>query len=325
MDIEGGIMNIKPFIPFEPVRTNQIPEGDQWVAQVKWDGVRILTYYDGKNVRLFNRKLNERSFQYPELLDVKSYCTAKSVILDGEMIALGNDGKPSFHEVMRRDGIRRLDRVNGLKKNVPISYMIFDVIFCNNEWKNKLALKERISLLEQIILPNEQIQIVPSYPDGTALFEAIEQQDLEGIVVKDLNSQYLINGKDNRWQKVKNYKDLIAVVGGVTLRSGVVNSLLLGLYDKKGQLWYIGHAGTGKLKKSEWRKLTEKIKPITINTRPFLNEPERLKDTIWIEPQITVKVQFMEWTKGHTLRQPSIQAFVDVPPEQCVLKLDQQN
>lgn len=313
-------MNINPFIPFEPIRTDQIPEGDQWVAQVKWDGVRILTYYDGKNIRLFNRKLNERSFQYPELSNVNSYCTARSVILDGEVIALGDDGKPSFHKVMRRDGIRRLERVNEVKKHIPIFYMIFDVIYCNNEWKNNFTLKDRLDLLQHVILPNEHIQVVPTHSNGRTLFEAIKQQDMEGIVVKDLNSQYLINGKDNRWQKVKNYKDIIAVVGGVTLRYGVVNAFLLGLYDKKGQLWYIGHVGTGKLKRSEWKDLTERISSMIIKDRPFFNKPERLKDAIWINPQITVKVQFMEWTMGHTLRQPSIQAFVNVPPEECVLQ-----
>lgn len=92
-----------------------------------------------------------------------------------------------------------------------------------------------------------------------------------------MRKSYLIDGKDNRWQKLKITSDLNAVVGGVTLRQGVVNSLLLGLYDEKGMLYYIGHAGTGKLKKDEW-------------------------------------------TEGGILRQPSIQAFVDVPPEKCTFK-----
>ncbi|MDB5052920.1 MAG: ligase [Bacilli bacterium] len=97
-------MELEPVIPFEPIRSNSIPEGSVWIHQIKWDGVRVLTYYDGFKCRLFNRKLNERTNQYPELLDVKSYCHSDSVILDGEIIALGSDGKPSFHEVMRRDG-----------------------------------------------------------------------------------------------------------------------------------------------------------------------------------------------------------------------------
>lgn len=311
-------MPLQPIHPFEPVKADYIPEGEQWISQVKWDGVRILTYYDGENVQLFNRKLHERSFHYPEITTIQAFCKAKSVILDGEVIALGEDGKPSFHEVMRRDGIRRTERVKELTKQVPISYMIFDVLYCNGEWKIRLPLKDRLDLLQQTIVPNDQIQIVPSFPNGEDLYAAVKQQDLEGIVVKDLNSEYLINGKDNRWQKIKNYKDILAVVGGVTLRYGIVNALLLGLYDQKGQLWYIGHVGTGKLKKSEWRELTENIADLVIIDRPFFNKPEREKEALWLKPLLAVKIQFMEWTKGDTLRQPSIQAFVDVTPEECV-------
>lgn len=306
---------LEPIIPFEPVSTDRILEGDQWIAQVKWDGVRVLTYYNGRDVRLYNRKKNERTFHYPEFINIGSYCNASSVILDGEVIALGTDGKPSFHEVMRRDGIRRMGRVDQMRKTVPVTYMIFDIIYCNGEWLTKHTLKERIDLLSNVIIPCDQVQLVSSHPEGSLLFEAVKQQQMEGIVLKDLNSTYLINGKDSRWKKKKNYKDLIALIGGVTLRYDIVNAVLLGLYDEKGQLWYIGHAGTGKLKKTEWRDLTEKIKPFVIDERPFVNKPERMKDAIWIQPKLTVKVQFSNWTEGGTLRQPSIQAFVETPPD----------
>lgn len=313
---------LEPLVPFEPVRTDRIIEGEPWVAQVKWDGVRVLTYYDGNEVRLYNRKKNERTLHYPELTDLASYCKAGSVILDGEVIALDANGKPSFHEVMRRDGIRRMERVDYMRKAVPITYMIFDVIYCDGEWVYDRKLRERMDILSTIILPGDRVQLVTSHPQGKDLFKAVQRQRLEGIVVKDLNSKYLINGKDSRWQKIKNYKDLIAVIGGVTLRDGVVNAVLLGLYDEKGRLWYIGHAGTGKFKREEWRNLTDRVKPLIVAQRPFVNKPERIKGAVWVKPELTVKVQFINWTEGHTLRQPSIQAFVDVPPEECVLTRD---
>lgn len=316
------LMDIKPIIPFEPVSTEVFPRGENWIAQIKWDGVRILTYYDGQEVKLYNRKKNERTFHYPELQDIKSYCKANSVILDGEMIALGADGKPSFHEIMRRDGIRRLERVHHVQKMVQVTYMIFDVIFYNNEWINKRILKDRLDLLEQIIIPNKHVQLVTSSPahEIQTLFKVVENHDMEGVLIKDLNSLYFIDEKSDKWQKKKNYKDLIAVVGGVTLRNKVVNALMLGLYDKEGQLWYIGHAGTGKLKQSEWRQLTKLIQPLVMEQRPFINKPERVKDALWIRPQITVKIQYIEWTEGRSLRQPSIQAFVNVPPDECMLE-----
>lgn len=306
--------------PFEPIMTTEIPDGPDWIHQVKWDGVRIQTYYDGKEVRLFNRKINERTKNYPEIMDIKSYCTAQSVILDGEAIALGSDGKPSFHEVMRRDGIRKYDRVSAMVETVPIFYMIFDVIYFNGKWVNNRPLKERQILLSSIILPTEHAQIVSSQSDGIKLFEVMKDQNMEGIVSKRLDSTYAFSGKDSRWRKIKNYKDLIAVIGGVTYRQGTVNSILLGLYNEKGELVYIGHAGTGKLSNAEWDAFTRLIDPLKIKERPFINTPEKAKSSQWIKPTLTVKVQYIEWPEGHHLRQPSIQAFVDYPAEKCKIK-----
>ncbi|CQR46428.1 putative ATP-dependent DNA ligase YkoU [Paraliobacillus sp. PM-2] len=130
-------MNLDPIIPFEPIASEEVPQGSEWISQIKWDGVRILTYFNGQDIKLYNRKLNERTNTYPEFKNISSLTSAKSFIFDGEVIALDSEGKPSFHEVMRRDGIRRMDRVNDIAKEVPIYYMIFDIIFLNDEWINE--------------------------------------------------------------------------------------------------------------------------------------------------------------------------------------------
>ncbi|WP_176547312.1 non-homologous end-joining DNA ligase [Bacillus sp. AFS053548] len=312
-------MELNPIFPFEPISSDIVPNGPEWISQIKWDGVRILTYFDGKEVKLFNRKLNDRTNIFPELTNIKAYSNAQSIILDGEVIALDQKGNPSFHEVMRRDGIRRMDRVDSAIEAVPIYYMIFDILFYNGEWITQLSLQERQNLLLEAIQPNKQIQLVPNNTDGVALFEVAKQHNLEGIVCKNLNSKYLINGKHNAWQKVKNYKDVIAVIGGVTYRSGIVNSILVGLYNENNQLVFIGHVGTGKLTKSEWRDLTTVINTIKIENNPFNSQPKRIKEIQWIQPLLTVKVQFIEWTEGHSLRQPSIQAFIEKDPKECTL------
>jgi bifunctional non-homologous end joining protein LigD len=308
-------------IPFEPIQTTIIPIGENWLHQIKWDGVRILTYYDGNVVQLFNRKLNKRTGNYPELLDIKSFTNAVSVIFDGEIIALGTDGRPSFHEVMRRDGIRRLDNVRQKVDEVPITYMIFDLLYYNGTWVNTLPLEKRNDILSNIVKPNEHVQIVRSFPDGGELYKVMQQQNMEGIVSKDVSRAYIIDGKDDRWRKIKNYGDIIAVIGGFTLRGGIVKSVLLGLYDLNGKFWYIGHTGTGKISKLEWRKLTEELMPLVIKDRPFHNKPERHADAIWSRPEVTVKVKYTEWRwkEGRSLRQPSIQGFVDMQPEECIL------
>ncbi|MFD2371224.1 DNA ligase [Brevibacillus sp. GCM10020057] len=309
---------MKPLIPMEPINCESIPQGPDWIAQVKWDGVRVLAYYDGQQTRLYNRRLHERTYHYPEMTDMREYGRVRSVIFDGEVIALGADGKPSFREVMRRDGIRRLEKVRQVQQAVPVTYMIFDVLFVDEAWITDYPFEERFRILSEIVVPNDRIQLVSCQPNGHALFDVIRQHGLEGIVMKNVHSKYVIGGKEKAWQKKKNYQDTIAVVGGVTIRDNVVNSLLLGHYRADGALHYIGHAGAGTLTRQDWLALTERIIPLVRQEMPFLHKPARAKEAIWLLPQLAVKVNFAEWTESGTLRQPSIQAFVDLPPDQCV-------
>ncbi|MGD8189952.1 DNA ligase [Brevibacillus ginsengisoli] len=314
--MKGDRLLLEPIIPFEPVSTDVIPQGEQWIAQIKWDGVRILTYWDGQQVSLYNRKRNPRSVQFPELLDIKRYCKASSIILDGEVIAFDN-GRPSFHEVMKRDGIRKEANVERAKEQTPIAYMIFDVLFCNGEWVTHLPLQSRMELLSEWIVPQEDVLIVESFHDPEVLYQVTVQHELEGIVCKDLTSIYSVNEKNRRWQKKKIFRDLNAVVGGFTLSNGLINALLFGVYDELGQLQYIGHAGRGKMKQAEWEALSEMLKQLIQPKKAFVNQPERYKEAVWVKPLLTAKLQFLEWTKGRTLRQPVIQAFVNVSPEEC--------
>ncbi len=307
----------------EPVASRAIPDGDEWLAQIKWDGVRVLAYYDGTRTELYNRKLKRRTQHYPELADLPSYCEARSAILDGEVIALGADGKPDFHEVMRRDGIRRMERVERVMDIVPVTYMVFDVLYLNGEWMVKQPLQERLKRLSEIIVPSARVQVVTSHADGRQLFDVVKHHGMEGIVVKRTDSPYRIGEKKDEWRKIKNYRDLVAVIGGFTRdEAGVANALLLGLYDADGRFVYIGHSGTGKLTRQDWKGLTVTLQGLVTQKPPFSNTPDRHRDVLWVDPRITVRVQYAEWTEGRSLRQPSIQAILDVPPEACVLEAD---
>ncbi|CAI9394770.1 ATP-dependent DNA ligase [Niallia sp. Sow4_A1] len=309
---------MKPIKPFEPILTDVIPQGDQWVAQVKWDGTRILTYYDGDKTQLFNRKKNERTKQYPELLRPNTFIQAENCILDGEIIALQN-GKPSFYEVMKRDRIRNMDRVSQLQQEIPITYMIFDILYVNDHWLLEKPLRERQQILRERITENEVIRLVESFSDTEGLFNVCMEHQLEGIVCKDLDSPYLLEGKDSRWRKRKKEQDLIAVVGGVTLKNKTVHSLHLGQFNKDGQLFYIGSAGSGKLTAKDWVAVTNAIEPIIIKENPFINQVE-VKGSVWLRPALTVKITFLEWTEGRTLRHPVIESFVTVPIEECLME-----
>lgn len=303
-------MELNPIIPFEPVSTKIIPTGPQWITQVKWDGVRMLIYYDGLNVRLVNRKRNDRTKQYPEFQSPSVYCSASSFIIDGELVAW-EQGKPSFHEVMKRDSARKQQSIELASRQISVTYIVFDVLFANGEWVIDKTLSVRQNLLNEIIKPQPHVQIAQNFKEGTTLFEAIKQQGMEGIICKNMDSSYIINGKDNRWQKVKIEQDLYAVIGGLTYRDGVVSSLLLGLFNQQGNYMYIGNAGAGKLTMKEWATLTSTLLPLRIDTSPFSNVPQRNKGAIWLKPTIVVKVNFLEWTHSGTLRQPCIQSIME--------------
>lgn len=308
-------MKLAPVKPFEPIRADRVPSGDGWIAQVKWDGVRMLAYHDGAETRLVNRRLNDRTRQYPELADPAAWCAADSFVVDGEVIAL-DGGRPSFYRIMKRDNLRSEPAIRQAAAREPVAYMIFDLLYANGEWLTGRPLRERQERLAAILRPQPNVRLVDSVADGEHLLAAVKQLGMEGIVCKELDGTYAPGGKDGRWRKVKLFRDLVAAVGGMTLRAGTANALLLGLYAEDRFL-YIGHAGAGKLTRSDWRMLTERLLPLAVPRCPFANVPHRTDGAIWVKPELAVKVQFLEWTPQGTMRHPSIQAIVGAPAEHC--------
>ncbi|CAM3142294.1 RNA ligase family protein [Sporolactobacillus spathodeae] len=313
-------MILDPLIPFEPVAAVAIPDDKEWVHQVKWDGVRLLAYYDGETTALYNRRKRLRTAQYPELADATAYCGARSAIFDGEVIALDETGKPSFHQVMRRDSLRRLERLPSLRNALPVVYMVFDLLYANGRWITGKSLQDRSEQLDKLLYETENVRRVPWQTDGEGLFNAVCSQNLEGIVSKNLHSVYQVGGKAPVWRKIKHYKDVIAVVGGITYREQTVNALLLGLYNEQRQLIYIGHAGSGRLTAKDWQELTKTISVLKQSVCPFSNTPPRASETQWLLPRLTVKIQYLNRTMDGLLRQPVIQAFVIEDPSRCRLK-----
>ncbi|KMY45189.1 hypothetical protein AC622_13920 [Bacillus sp. FJAT-27916] len=307
---------MKPIIPFEPIAAAEIPLSGDWVFQVKWDGVRILVYKSISGTEVINRHLNNRTIQYPELLDTESYSKADSFILDGEVIALV-DGKPSFHEVMKRDRLRGGAEIEIKKKEIPIIYMVFDCLYMNGVSMMDKPLYERQKMLRSIVKETEHIRLTENFEEGEGLLHAVKEQGLEGILCKDLHACYLPGGKDARWQKIKNYQDVIAVVCGYIQKGSGLRSLLLGLYDSDGQLHYIGKAGRGRYNAQDWKTIQHYLEKSKQAFSPFVKAIHEAKDCQWVSPIFTVKVQFLEWSESRTLRQPVLDSFVERNPLDC--------
>lgn len=290
----------------EPVVHDKIFDREDFTYQVKWDGVRMLAYVNHNSVELINKKLNNRTLQYPELQILASLLPGRKVILDGEIVAF-KDSKPSFPTVMRRDNSRSERIIKLLLQELPVNYIIFDLLWDGDDDLRTVPLINRKERLQELLQPDSDpvIHLIEDFPNGSSLFSAIQAQNLEGIVAKRKSSHYLPGKKHRDWLKIKYRRQQTCVIGGYTLRNKVVNSLLLGVYQDEN-LHYVGRAGSG-LSESAWQEMTSKLEALQVSNSPFIDFSSRLaREVHFVEPCLTVTVEFAEWTENMHLRSPVI-------------------
>lgn len=303
----------------EPVLWPAAFDDPEWDFQVKWDGVRVLAHHDGQRVTLYNKHLHERTRQYPEIVrELEQYPNLKQAILDGEVICLV-DGKPHFGRVLQRDWTVNPGTINQLMASAPAAFMVFDLVCWNGEPLNRHTFAERRALLEDVIRPGEAVFPVDSFPgSGTALFETVTAQELEGIVAKQRRSSYLIGKKTDLWRKIKNWKRQPFLVGGYSLRDGRPSALWLGAYLNE-DLLYVGKVGVG-LTESISAALLEQFPRDPSVPPPFANIPRSNQDSVqWLSDLPVVIVEFLEWTETLKLRHPKIIGFSLQPRSSCVI------
>lgn len=306
-------------IPMDPVASPQIPTGPGYAAQVKWDGVRMLAYVEEGRVRLINRKLRDHTRLYPEMAGLAHALKEKTVILDGEMVATGPDGVPTFAATLRRDLAGPRADTWHLARQWPATYMVFDLLWAGKENMMPYPWLERQEALAGICKPEGAVQLVKNFSDPCALLTAVREQGLEGIVVKKIDSPYLPGRKSRYWTKVKCRRRQNCVIGGYTVRDGELASLLVGAYVD-GRLAYLGRVGAA-LPEKEKKELLRYLERIRQEHAPFFPPPSLDRAvqarTLWVEPQIPVTVEFSEWTEGLKLRAPAFAGFPAVAPESC--------
>lgn len=282
----------------------------EWLFQVKWDGVRNLTLVEGGRVRHWSRRCRDRTALFPEFSDLGRALGSRRAVLDGEIIVL-RSGKPSFAAILERDTAGRPDPQR--MRHSPATLMLFDLLELDDRPLYQLPLEERLRLLEALVTPAEAWQVVASFPgeQGPALFGAVAAQEMEGVVAKRLGSSYQPGVRSRDWVKVKRRQRLLAVICGYTAPTGRSGGLLLGAYRGK-QLVYIGRVGSG-IRPEELQILRTHLQPASC---PFPRVPS-LRDrfagdpgpVVWTVPQVTVEVEFAEWTEEQRLRDPVVIGF----------------
>lgn len=301
--------------PMEP-RAEEVPFDDPgYLFQIKWDGVRMLAFKEGERVRLQNRKGHDRTVQYPELQQLVGLVKAKEALLDGEVVVM-EGGKPSFPRIIQRDFCRRERSIKALSRSLCCTYCMFDLLFLDGADLTARPLEERLQILAEVIQPGWPLYLNENFQNGVALYHRVEELELEGIVAKAKQSPYLFGQKSSYWLKVKPRRRFLCVVGGLKIKEGAVGALLLGAF-RDDTLQYVGRAGSG-LSGRDLLMLREFADNNAATMPPFA-EPPREKGCVWLQPRLTVIIEYTEWTPDLKLRAPVVIGFTNRPPEAAVL------
>jgi len=284
---------------------------DRWGFEFKWDGIRAIAYVDGGRVRLQSRSGEDITPRYPEIHPMGRALGSREVILDGEIVALDEHGRPSFEEIQQRMGLTDPNEVRRKMKVVPVTYMVFDLLWQDGHSLMQLAYSDRRKALAKLKLGGASWQTPPfEEGGGKAMQDASAKAGLEGVVAKRLDSPYEPGRRSGAWQKIKNHGRQELVIGGwldgAGKREGYPGALLVGYY-KKDDFVYAGKVGTGFTDRT-LDELNARLKPLATAKSPFdVGAPPRAAH--FVKPKIVGEFEFVEWTRGGQLRAPAFKGF----------------
>lgn len=327
-----GAMRAPMPTTIQPMLATAIEEpfdGSEWVFEIKLDGYRAVAFLENKNARLVSRNHNDLTPQFAELADFGRDLPVKTAILDGEIVVLDEQGRPSFSLMQQRTGLRTYGRRVGPRPELPILYYLFDILYLDGYDLRRVALDQRKRLLASLTFPSDSLARISEYvsTEGRALFRVAGDRGLEGIVAKRKGSLYE-ERRSRDWLKIKFRQQLECVIGGYTDPEGsrqYFGSIVLGLYDQQGRLIHVGQAGSGFDQRSlqaVWRRL----EPLRIERSPFAGKVEALSRPHWVEPKLVAHIEFSEWTHSTDEGGPKLRAPVflglreDKNPQECILE-----
>ncbi|MBO0891426.1 MAG: DNA ligase D [Acidothermales bacterium] len=289
------------------------PDEARWGFEPKWDGVRTIAFCEPGEVRLQSRNLVDVTRRYPEIRGMALDIGARRLVLDGEVIAFDDAGRPSFERLQRRMHVESEREVARRRRDVPVAYVVFDLLHLDGRSLLDRPQEERRELLTGLRLEGAHWQTSPWYRgEGRPLLRACDDLGLEGVVAKRLDSRYEPGRRSGNWLKVKTVTGQELVIGGWLpgkgSLSGSVGALVVGYHDG-GVLRYAGKVGAG-LDAGDRRLLERRLEPLRAEHSPFDGrQPER--GTVFVSPELVCEVQFAEWTGAGTLRHPSFKGLRD--------------
>ena len=303
---------------------------NEWVFEIKWDGVRAILFKENGKIKLQSRSGNDITEKYPEVVTSARECLkeSKSTVIDGEIVVLDENGIPRFQAHQRRMNVESKKEILVLSSETPCTFYAFDVLYYEHEDLKKLSYLDRRNILSQILGPNDTIKISDYIEEkGIDILKHSKALGLEGIMAKRKSSVYREGVRSRDWLKIKNIKTQDCVVIGYTKgignRVNLFGSLLLAVYcTKEGKFRFVGHTGSG-FDFELLNKLYSKLQGIRTDSMPIDHLPYMNRQTTWVKPLLVAEIKFNEWTKDGIMRAPIFLRFrEDKKPIECTIEGD---
>ncbi len=281
----------------------------QWLFEVKWDGYRLEAVVADGTVRLFTRNGNDGADYAGSLLDPPDWIHAREAVLDGELVALDEAGRPDFGLLAEGMTARRA----GLA--APLVYQVFDLLYLDGRSLLDVPLQERKKLLRLVLSDGPSVRYAGHVEaEGRAFLAAAHEQGLEGIVAKHRGSRYEPGRRAATWLKVKIRPEQELVVGGWTPergRPGTLGALAVGVHDADGVLRFAGKVGSGFTERTR-ATLLGALNPLAVEEPPFQPAPDLnsrgrwgggLAGVTWVRPELVVRASMGGWSRDGMVRQ----------------------
>jgi len=312
--------------PIRPMlaTTADLPTGAGWAYEFKWDGVRAIAVLSGGAARFYARSGVEITAAYPELAPLAGELS--EAVLDGEVVAFDEAGRPSFTRLAERMHVRDRTRAAQLAAKVPVTYMIFDVLVLDGVGLADRPYAERRSTLDALAasgLAGPHWLVPPMFPDGPATMAAARENELEGVVAKRLTSRYRPGVRSPDWIKAKVEPTVDLVVGGWRPGARKLGALLVGEPRPDRRLRFRGRVGGGIGAAAE-RTLLAELASRRTSESPFVEELPRedAKDARWVRPELVVEVKYGAMTPDGRMRFPRfLRIRLDKTVEECIAEV----
>lgn len=311
--------------PMKATSSDDAPTGDNWVYELKWDGMRIIASIDDDQLKLQSRNLLDVTHSFPELSGLTAAAPGlSSFVLDGEVVAFDGDGRPSFNQLQHRMHVADPTDASRRAKTSPVSLVIFDLLHVDGNDLYPLAFSERRRLLEQLVENGPTWRLTDVHDgDPDVLLDIVTEQGLEGLIAKQLTSTYTEGKRSSAWRKIKPRRRQELVVGGWVSgegrRGGTIGAFMVGYYDETG-FRYAGRVGSG-LNERELKRWPPLLSEHARATSPFVDEIPHVvgRTRHWVDPEYVIEVAFAHWNTNGQLRHPSyLGQRVDIDPASVV-------